>query len=95
MYSENLIRETQKEMEDIEKRKQIDYINNIAYAKKLLMQKTGKTEEELTEAEIKKIRKDEFDDLNKPSTIKLHQRQQEMEEMKLKPVQEMLLKKLI
>lgn len=37
MYSENLLKETEKEMTDIVKKKKLDYIRNVAYAEKILL----------------------------------------------------------
>ena len=48
MYSENLIRETEKEMTEIDNKKKMDFIKGIALREKILLQQTGRVEGELT-----------------------------------------------
>jgi len=93
MYSENLLRETEKEMQEIDAKKKIDFIKGVALMEKKALLDSGK--DELTEEEKKQISKEEYDNLNKPSTIALRNQRKKMEGMKLEATQEMLLKKLI
>jgi len=51
MYSENLLREAEKEMQEIDAKKKMDYVKGVALREKLLLQKTGRIEGELTEEE--------------------------------------------
>lgn len=49
----------------------------------------------MTEEERAAIKREEFDEVNKPSTIALREQRKKMKLMELNSVQEMLLKKLI
>lgn len=69
MYSENLIRETEKEMQEIDAKKKLDFVKGIALREKILLQQTGRVEGELTEEELAEIKDAEFKELNKQSTV--------------------------
>jgi len=71
MYSENLLRETEKEMKEIDAKKRLDYVKGIALREKLILQAPNRVEPELTEEELAEIKDLEFKELNKDSTVKL------------------------
>lgn len=51
MYSENLLRETEKEMLEIDAKKKMDYVKGVALREKMLLTSSGRAEGELTEEE--------------------------------------------
>jgi len=56
MYSENLIRETEKEMTEIDNKKRMDFIKGIALREKILLQQTGRVDGELSTHEHEEIK---------------------------------------
>ena len=86
MYSENLLRETEKEMKEIDAKKRLDYVKGIALREKLILQAPNRVEPELTEEELAEIKDLEFKELNKDSTVKLRSQRKRMKLMELNPV---------